>query len=130
VSSHEESHEQGGGEGHGPGEESYASRRHAQPVVLDIGQEIGALIVHTDGSMTGVEVEISPTGRDDARSHKDVLEREVRGRPAYAAVFEEVREGAYTLWVNDQARERDVLIRGGSISELDWVAEPMLRSGR
>jgi hypothetical protein len=143
VRSHDESHEHAdgeghrpgdethaGGEGHGPGEESSASRRHVQPVVLDIGQEVGALIVHTPGNMIGIEVEISPTGRDGERSHKDVLEREIKGRPVFAAVFEEVREGGYTLWVDDQARERDVLIRGGSIAELDWVAEPVVRSGR
>ena len=49
--------------------------------------------------MLGVEVEISATGQDDRRSHKDVLEREINGRPAYTAVFDNIREGSYTLWV-------------------------------
>ena len=70
--------------------------------------------------MLGVEVEISATGQDDRRSHKDVLEREINGRPAYTAVFDNVREGSYTLWVDDVARERDVVVTGGAVAELDW----------
>jgi hypothetical protein len=103
-----------------PGEENYAARRHPEAVVLDIGADLGALIVHTDAAMLGVEVEISAAGRDDRRSHKDVLEREINGRPAYTAVFDKVREGSYTLWVDDVARTRGVVVAGGSVSELDW----------
>jgi hypothetical protein len=103
-----------------PGEENYAARRHPEAVVLDIGADLGALIVHTDAAMLGVEVEISATGHDDQRSHKDVLEREINGRPAYTAVFDKVREGSYTLWVDDVAHTRHVVVSGGSVSELDW----------
>jgi hypothetical protein len=120
---HDHSHE-GDGHSHGAGEENYASRRHPEHVVLDIGEDLGALIVHTDASMHGVEVEISATGHDDERSHKDVLEREINGRPAYTAVFDKVREGSYTLWVDDAARARDVVIAGASVAELDWSREP------
>jgi hypothetical protein len=102
-----------------PGE-NYAARRHPEAVVLDIGGDLGALILHTDAEMVGVEVEISATGQDDRRTHKDVLEREINGRPAYTAVFDKVRQGSYTLWVEDVARSRDVLVAGGAISELDW----------
>jgi hypothetical protein len=120
---HDHSHE-GDGHSHGAGEENYAGRRHPEHVVLDIGEDLGALIVHTDASMHGVEVEISATGHDDERSHKDVLEREINGRPAYTAVFDKVREGSYTLWVDDAARARDVVIAGASVAELDWSREP------
>ena len=102
-----------------PGE-NYAARRHPEAVVLDIGGDLGALILHTDAEMVGVEVEISATGQDDRRTHKDVLEREINGRPASTAVFDKVRQGSYTLWVEDVARSRDVLVTGGAISELDW----------
>jgi hypothetical protein len=124
---HGHSYHHGHSHDHGPGgEENYAARRHPEHVVLDIGQDIGALIVHTDAGMVGVEVEISATGGDDRRTHKDVLEREIDGRPAYTAVFDNIRQGAYTLWVDDVACERDVIVRGGAISELDWSARPLL----
>jgi hypothetical protein len=102
-----------------PGE-NYAARRHPEAVVLDIGGDLGALILHTDAEMVGVEVEISATGQDDRRTHKDVLEREINGRPAYTAVFDKVRQGSYTLWVADGARSRAVLVTGGASSERDW----------
>jgi hypothetical protein len=107
--------------------ENYAARRHPEHVVLDIGGDIGALILHAHAEMHGVEVEISATGQDDRRSHKEVLEREINGRPAYTAVFDNIREGTYTLWVDDVACERDVVVTGGVISELDWSAKPLLR---
>ena len=107
------------------GEENYAARRHPEHVVLDIGEDIGALIVHTDAEMVGVEVEISATGEDEHRSHKDVLEREINRRPAYTAVFDNIRQGTYTLWVDDVAFARDVVVTGGAISELDWSLAPL-----
>ena len=61
--------------------------------MLEIGDELGALIVHTDEAMHGREIEISPSGHDDARSHKDVLERPLGGRPAFSAVFDQIPEG-------------------------------------
>ena len=101
-------------------EENHAARPHPEPVVLDIGGELGALIVHADAAMLGTEIEISRTGEDERRSHKDVLQREINGRPAYTAVFDKVSEGSYTLWVNDEPRARDVAVTGGAIAELDW----------
>jgi hypothetical protein len=101
-------------------EEDHAARSHPEHVVLDIGGELGALIVHTGAAMLGTEVEISPAGEDELRSHKDVLQREISGRPAYTAVFDKVSAGLYTLWVNDEPRARDVAVTAGAVAELDW----------
>jgi hypothetical protein len=120
MHSHAHSHSDVHSHSHETPGEKYAARRHPEAVVLDIGADLGALIVHTGADMLGVEVEISETGQDDQRTHKDVLEREINGRPAYTAVFDKVREGSYTLWVDDVARARDVVVAGGSVSELDW----------
>src|SRR5271166_702803 len=98
--------------------ENHASRRHPEAVVLDIGEDIGALIVHADASMLGIEIEISATGQDDRRTHKEVLEREINSYPAYTAVFDKIREGTYTLWVDGVARARDVAIPGGTVAQL------------
>jgi hypothetical protein len=117
---HDHSHD-GRHHSHEASEESYAARRHPESVVLEIGGDIGALIVHTDASMLGVEVEISPTGQDDRRTHKDVLEREISGHPAYTAVFDGLREGTYTLWVGDVARARGVTVGGAAVAQLEWA---------
>lgn len=101
--------------------EDYAARPHPEFVVLDIGDRLGALIVHTDAALHGVEVEISPTGADDARSHKDVLERRAGGRPAYTAVFDRLVQGSYTLWVDGVACARHVHVSAASVAQLDWT---------
>jgi hypothetical protein len=100
--------------------EQYTHRPHPEYVVLEIGGDLGALIVYTDPDMHGVEIEISRSGEDDRRAHKDVLERSLGGRPAFSAVFDQVRQGSYTLWVADTARARDVHVSGGNVAELDW----------
>lgn len=104
--------------------ENYSARAHPEPVVLDIGEDVGALIIHTHAAMHGVEVEISATGQDGRRTHKDVLEREIGGRPAYTAVFDKLHAGTYTLWVDNLARARDVAVTGAAVAELDWSGGP------
>jgi hypothetical protein len=104
--------------------ENYADRPHPEYVVLDIGDGLGALIVYADPSLHGTEVEISPSGEDSNRSHKEILERGEGGRVAFTAVFDRLPEGSYTLWVDDVAHERDVQITGGFVAELDWTAQP------
>jgi hypothetical protein len=102
--------------------ENYAARAHPEFVVLEIGEHLGALIVHADAALHGTEIEISPSDDDFARSHKDVLEREIDGRPAFTAVFDQLPAGTYTLWRNGAARARDVTIAGGVVAELDWTS--------
>jgi hypothetical protein len=102
--------------------EHHSSRTHPEYVVLEIGDDVGALILHTDGDMHGIEVEISPAGEDDRRSHKEVLERVVAGRSAYTAVFDRLPAGTYTLWTDGVARTRRIEIMGGRIAELSWRA--------
>ena len=61
--------------------ERHAARRHPEAVVLDLGEDIGALILYTDPAMLGLEVEISACEDNDRRTHKEVLEREINGQP-------------------------------------------------
>ena len=83
-----------------------AHRPHEEAVVLEIGEELGALVVYTDPSLLHTEIEISPEGDDADRSHKDVLERVVGGRSLYAAVFDKIPAGTYTLWHEGAALTR------------------------
>ena len=81
--------------------ENYSARPHPEYVILDIGEDLGALIVYTDETLHGSEIEISVAGADDKRSHKDVLERGIGDRAAFS---------------------------GGAISELDWRTDVALAS--
>jgi hypothetical protein len=110
--------------------ERYSDRPHPEYVVLDIGDELGALIVYTDPTLHGAEIEISPNGKDDERSHKDVLERGGTAHPAFTAVFDKLPEGDYSLWIDGVKRERGVRITGGCVAELDWRTTGQLLSSR
>jgi hypothetical protein len=112
-------HHHDAGEHHRHGED-YAARKHPEFVVLDIGGDAGALIVHTDAAMHGVEIEISREGEPRDGSHKQVLERSAGGQPQFTAVFDGLPAGGYALWTGEDPRARDVKIEGGRITELDW----------
>ena len=92
----------------------------SESVVLDLGDGIGALIVHTDPELLGVEVEISPAGADGNRQHKEVLQRTMGSATVNVLVYDNLPEGEYTLWVDHVAWARGVRIAGGSVAELDW----------
>jgi len=92
----------------------------SQPVVLELGDGIGALIVHTDPELLGVEVEISPAGADDDRQHKEVLQRAMGSATVNVLVYDNLPEGRYTLWVGDVALASGIRIESGSVAELDW----------
>ena len=96
------------------------ARPHPEPVVLDIGGTIGALIVYADEALIDTPIEVSLSGEDDERFHQHILERPMPGGPRYAAVFDKISEGQYTLWLHNEVRERDVTIAGGTVTERDW----------
>jgi hypothetical protein len=122
-----QTHAPGEGHAHAPGEghthargEGYAARKHPEFVALDIGGDVGALIVHTGAELHGVEIEISPARDDRRRSHKQVLERSIDGEPAFTAVFDGLPCGAYTLWVDGRAHAREVRVPRAAVAQLDW----------
>lgn len=119
---HDHNHAQDHGHDHQvhPAAEQYSARPHPEYVVLEIGEDIGALIVHANPAMHGVEIEISSAGADERREHKEVLERRAGGAPAFTAVFDGLPAGRYTLWVDGAARARDVTVEAGAIAQLDW----------
>ena len=91
----------------------------SQPVVLDLGDGVGALIVHTDPELLGVEVEISPSRDDGDRQHKEVLMRAMGRETASVLVYDNLAEGSYTLWVDGEPWARDVHVAAGGVAELD-----------
>jgi hypothetical protein len=101
--------------------EEPVARPHPEHVVLDIGGEIGALIVHADATDHDLQIEICPSGAEDGkREHQHILERPISGQTMYAAVFVGLVEGSYTLLTDDAVRETNVIIRGGTVTTVDW----------
>jgi hypothetical protein len=97
---------------------AYWARPHTQPVVLDIGDGVGALVLYTGPELHQQEIEVTPLGVNShaARVHSAVLERSVNGRTVYAAVYPELRPGAYHVCC---AGTPGFSIAAGSVTELD-----------
>ncbi len=94
--------------------EDYSARKHPEFVVLDIGGDVGALIVHDrSGACTGVEIEISPADDDRRRSHKEVLERDAAGGAAFTAVFDSSARAPTRSGDDDAGARREARGRGG-----------------
>lgn len=92
-------------------------------LVLDIGGEIGALVIHADPRMDGQEIELSPADDDTARFHNMVHPRSVSGGLVHNAVFPAITQGEYTVWSDTDTRHGTVTIRGGEVTDYRWSGE-------
>jgi hypothetical protein len=87
-------------------------------VVLDIGEGIGALVVHTPSELCGIEIEIARRGEANAFVHTEVRERVLPEGSVYAGVFVALDEGDYTLLDIAEHAPRDVTIESGRVTEV------------
>lgn len=96
-------------------------------VMLDIGGDVGALVVEMPAAMTGVEIEIRPVGAPVGASvhhpHVAVVARPVGAELVPSLVYPELREGAYALYEKCTDRvELTVSVQGGVVTEAAWPA--------
>jgi hypothetical protein len=97
--------------------ETYIEKVHTENAVLDIGEDIGALVIYTVQEMLGEEIEVSPKGNQALRIHTAVLERKANGRTFFAALFLELPEGDYITLTTPSS---EITIIGGQVAELHW----------
>ena len=98
-------------------------------VLLDIGGEVGALVVTMPPEMEGVEVEIRPAGWTERRHdlghvhhpHVAVVIRPTSDGPVASLVYPAVRQGDYDLAiVGDETAQRRVSVSGGQVTTESW----------
>ena len=100
------------------------------PVVLDIGGDIGALIVTMPAALAGAEVEARPVAGAAFESYAPgghLPHVAVLGRPGspvrHTAVFAELQAGEYELHLRpDQPACLTAQVRGGEVSTATWPA--------
>lgn len=100
--------------------EQSAERIHSGHAVLDIGDDIGALIIHTRRELCGRQIDVSPKGCTWQRIHTDVLERRTNGHPVFAALFLSLPAEDYIIWGNSSRAVGEITIMGGQVAEIDW----------
>jgi hypothetical protein len=99
-----------------------ATPSHAGSVMLDLGNEIGALILDAPAELNGREIEISRAG-DGAgarHTHSMVRERVTDTGVSYAAVYISVPAGDYIVWREDETPAGIVTVFGGHIAHFRW----------
>jgi hypothetical protein len=93
-------------------------------VLLDIGGDVGALIVQMPADLDGVEIEICPVDEEHAaavRPHVAVLGRPAGRAIVHAAVFPSLLAGRYELYrKSDGPTELTVDVAGGQVTETTW----------
>jgi hypothetical protein len=112
VAAHEHAHRHGIAHRHEP-----APR--GGPVVMDIGGDIGGLIVRLDEAMEGTELPIEFA--DDPRRdiHTGVWRRPIGGETVVVAVYPGLRAGSYRIHPGECHGGADLEVMGGQVSHLD-----------
>jgi hypothetical protein len=91
-------------------------------VVLDIGADIGALVLHTPDELVGMEIDIFRSGEDRPAMHTAVRARHLPGGHVHAAVYPTVPEGDYVIPAVGALPSIPVTIHGGQVTEISWVS--------
>ncbi|RZU48419.1 hypothetical protein EV385_0133 [Krasilnikovia cinnamomea] len=92
-------------------------------VVLNIGADIGALIIHTPGSLHGHEIEVSPVDAPEVRTHAAVRARYVHDGVRFSVVIDSLRAGRYVIWRDAVTPLAEADVMGGSVTEYEWPQE-------
>jgi hypothetical protein len=87
--------------------------------VLDIGGDIGAMIVYLDQIPPSGELMAHPPGRPAEHFHTGVHPRKMGGTTVAVAIFPEAVEGSYDLLDPEGIPMARIEVTGGRVSELD-----------
>jgi hypothetical protein len=86
--------------------------------VLDIGGDVGALVVQVDTVPQTGELEARPRAHPDRRFHTGVHWREVAGERVAVAVYPAVIQGAYEILDQQLHPVASVQIEGGAVTHI------------
>jgi len=104
------------------------------PVMLDIGGDIGALVVTAPAALHGQEIEIRPVDRPAPTHlpHAAVLRRRIPNGVQHSAVFAGLTAGSYALYRRpDGPVALTVTVTGGEVCHASWpVADGPVADGR
>lgn len=103
-------------------------------VLLDIGGDVGALVVMLPDGFVGREIEARPVGFDPDRDgavhhpHAGVVPRPTADGTLVPSLVLELPAGAYRLHQLPAGEPGPVAtVTGGEVTELSWAAEPARR---
>jgi len=92
------------------------------PVLLDIGEDVGAVVVTMPPALVGIEVEARRVDRSQhPLPHVGVVARQVGDALVHSAVFAGLPEGDYELYQRPSGPVRlTVHVAGGRVTNATW----------
>jgi hypothetical protein len=91
-------------------------------LMLDIGGDVGALVLHAPAELVDQEVEVSLIDQAGIRTHTVVHQMRLADGEVFAGVMPSLQAGVYTVWGLDDQPVGEVRITGGSVTEFTWPA--------
>jgi hypothetical protein len=91
-------------------------------VMLDIGGDIGAMVLRVPPMLDGHEFEIEASDLSIPRTHSAVRERRLDSGTFYAAVYISLKEGDYRVVESGQ----NFTVVGGKITEVNFYSSDVL----
>ena len=95
-----------------------ASAAACASVAIDIGAGRGALVLYPSERFRGMEIEISPAGRDARRVHTGVHDRSTAAGSRLTAVFGSLPAGPYLVWEDERTPGPLVTVPDGAVAEV------------
>jgi hypothetical protein len=107
-------------DGHGRVEVA-APTAPSRAVVINVNEHTGALVLASNASRSGIEVEIHPVSQPRARTHVWVLPREGRDGVVYAAIFPTLESGDYAVLDIDGSIAAVVSVPPNQVTHATWM---------
>jgi hypothetical protein len=96
--------------------------------VLDIGGDVGALLVRTGPALAGAEIELYDE-QGGYVMHTEVHPREAPGGTQHAGLFPAVGQGSYLLEMRDGSSRERVVVVGGEVATVSHLIEVAATAG-
>lgn len=90
-------------------------------MAVEVGAQVGTLLLWASAEMEGAELELSPWNDDARRRHVAVLARPLPKGTAYAAVYSGLPAGRYRLWDSGGRPAMTIDVPAGRVTEVRFT---------
>lgn len=92
----------------------------SRAVMINVGSDTGALVLHSSAERAGIEVHVYPMSDPSRRTHVWVLPREGRDGVVYAAIFPSLAIGDWAVLNEDGSVAMVVAVPPNKVTQAEW----------
>jgi hypothetical protein len=118
---HPDAHEHVEGRVHSTGRtHAVAPVEPSRAVMINVGANTGALVLHSSAERAGIEVHVYPTADPSRRTPVWVLPREGRDGVVYAAIFPSLAIGDWAVLNDDDSVAMVIAVPPNKVTQAEW----------